>query len=404
MSSRPWAAPHFANTARICSSDWTSHGSTNVDPIDAASGRTRFSIRLSTELKPTVAPSSWNARAMPQAIEWSLATPKISACLPVEQSHRSSLADGYPVLGRPRRPARVDPDRPATPDDLGSGPGRRPRASCSTSTASSSSRARCCPEPDEALADLEARAIPYRIVTNTSLISRQSLSRWGDRLGAPIPAVPDHERAVGQRRLHPSSLPGRAAVRHRLDRRADRVRRPASAERRRRPTAPDARAAAVVVVGDAPEAVTYDNLNRAFRLVRSGAELIGMHRNPWWLTPDGPTHRLGGARHRAGVRDRALRPDPRQAVGGLLPRGGRRARRRGPPGRRGRRLVRHDIAMVGDDIRTDVLAAQRVGLRGVFVLSGKHGRADIEAVAAARGGRTPDGIAPTLLDVVRALG
>ena len=44
------------------------------------------------------------------------------------------------------------------------------------------------PGAGEALAELEARAIPYRIVTNTSLISRQSLSRWGDRLGAPIPA------------------------------------------------------------------------------------------------------------------------------------------------------------------------------------------------------------------------
>ncbi len=47
--------------------------------------------------------------------------------------------------------------------------------------------------------------------------------------------------------------------------------------------------AAAVVIGDAPEAVTFDNLNRAFRLVRGGAELIGMHRNPWWLTPAGPT-------------------------------------------------------------------------------------------------------------------
>ena len=29
--------------------------------------------------------------------------------------------------------------------------------------------------------------------------------------------------------------------------------------------------------------------------------------------------------------------------------------------------------MVGDDLWTDVLVAQRLGLRGVFVLSGKHG-------------------------------
>ena len=82
--------------------------------------------------------------------------------------------------------------------------------------------------------------------------------------------------------------------------------------------APDARAAAVVV-GDAPEAITYDNLNRAFRLVRAGAELIGMHRNPWWLTPDGSDPRLGGDRHRPRVRDRATGTHPGQAVADVLP-------------------------------------------------------------------------------------
>ena len=35
--------------------------------------------------------------------------------------------------------------------------------------------------------------------------------------------------------------------------------------------------------------------------------------------------------------------------------------------------------MVGDDLDTDVRAAQRAGLRGVFVLTGKHTRADVEA-------------------------
>ena len=49
------------------------------------------------------------------------------------------------------------------------------------------------------------------------------------------------------------------------------------------------RAIAAVVLGDSPDELTKENLNRAFRLILGGAELIGMHRNPWWLTPDGPT-------------------------------------------------------------------------------------------------------------------
>ena len=71
----------------------TSAGSTNVDPIDSASGRTAACREASTELKPTVAPWSWRALAMPQAIEWSLATPKTRAFLPSSSpvpSHRST--------------------------------------------------------------------------------------------------------------------------------------------------------------------------------------------------------------------------------------------------------------------------------------------------------------------------
>ena len=69
--------------------------------------------------------------------------------------------------------------------------------------------------------------------------------------------------------------------------------------------------------------------------------------------------------------------------------------------------------MVGDDLWTDVLAAQRIGLRGLFVLSGKHGRAEL---AQAAGGSTagsgrrrdvprgvPDGVAPSLVEIVAAL-
>ena len=60
--------------------------------------------------------------------------------------------------------------------------------------------------------------------------------------------------------------------------------------------------------------------------------------------------------------------------------------------------------MVGDDPKADVAAAQRVGLRGVLVLSGKTSAADVARAAAARTrGRGPDAVAPTLADVVAAL-
>jgi ribonucleotide monophosphatase NagD (HAD superfamily) len=58
--------------------------------------------------------------------------------------------------------------------------------------------------------------------------------------------------------------------------------------------------------------------------------------------------------------------------------------------------------MVGDDLETDIRAAQRAGLRGAFVLTGKHTRADVEA-AAKRGRPAPDLVAESLADVVAAL-
>jgi HAD superfamily hydrolase (TIGR01458 family) len=247
-----------------------------------------------------------------------------------------------------------------------------------------------------ALASLETRAVPYRIVTNTSAVSRATLARWASKLGAPVPAArfqsalsasaawtarafPDaplyvlasedaRQEFAGQRLLSHEDAGARGAV------------------------------AAAVVIGDSPEEATYDNLNRAFRLVRGGARLVGMHRNPWWLTPDGPTLDSGafvaGLEFAAETRATIVgKPAPRffsMAIADL---------------RRevGRGLDRAAIAMVGDDVRTDIRAAQRVGLRAIFVRSGKHGPADVEAAAGERGGRRPDAVAANLAEVVAVL-
>jgi len=152
------------------------------------------------------------------------------------------------------------------------------------------------------------------------------------------------------------------------------------------------------VIGDSPEEATFENLNRAFRLIRRGATLVGMHRNPWWLTPDGPTLDSGsfvvGLEFAAEVRARIIgKPSPAffsQAVRDLRK-------------EVGHDLARSEIAMVGDDVRTDVRASQRAGLRGILVLSGKHAAPDVEVAARERGGRRPDAIARDLAEVIAAL-
>ena len=252
------------------------------------------------------------------------------------------------------------------------------------------------PGAAEALARLERRAVPYRIVTNTSAVSRASLSRFSRKLGAPIPAerfesalsasaawtartFPDQPLYVLASDDAKSEFAGQRLLTH------------------QEAGAPGATAAAVVI-GDSPEEASFDNLNRAFRLVRGGARLVGMHRNPWWLTPEGPTLDSGSfvvglefaAETRATIIGKPSTAFFAQAVRDL--------RREA-----GRDLARSDVAMVGDDVRTDVRASQRAGLRGILVLSGKHGRTDVEVAARERGGRRPDAIADSLRDVVDAL-
>ena len=82
-----------------------------------------------------------------------------------------------------------------------------------------------------------------------------------------------------------------------------------------------------VVIGDAGDDLSYRNLDVAFRLVRGGAELLAMHRNPWWLTDKGETLDAGGF-----VAGSSSRPVGRrgswQAIARGLPAGHRRAARR----------------------------------------------------------------------------
>jgi len=252
------------------------------------------------------------------------------------------------------------------------------------------------PGSAEAIATLESREIAYRIVTNTSAVSRDTLARWSAKLGVPIPAHRFESALSASATWTARTFPDGPLYILASDdaRREFAGQRLLSHEEAGRPGA----TAAAVVVGDSPEEATFDNLNRAFRLVRGGARLVGMHRNPWWLTADGPTLDSGAfvaglefaAETRATVIGKPSRTFFSMGVADLR-------RQVGPD------LARHDIAMVGDDVRTDIIAAQRAGLHGIFVLSGKHGPADVEAAARERGGRRPDATAASLHEVVAAL-
>jgi HAD superfamily hydrolase (TIGR01450 family) len=168
---------------------------------------------------------------------------------------------------------------------------------------------------------------------------------------------------------------------------------------------PDARAAAVVI-GDGGADLSFENLDRAFRLIRNGADLLAMHRNRWWFTARGPTIDGGAfvAALEYAAEVRAIlcgKPGPimfRTALAGLA-------------ADLGGRLAAGDVAMVGDDPVQDIAGARRLGMRGVLVVTGKTSAAEAAALVDAptrgagmrRSGAVPDAVAPSLADVVAAL-
>ncbi|MEV0177495.1 TIGR01458 family HAD-type hydrolase [Streptomyces sp. NPDC050803] len=116
----------------------------------------------------------------------------------------------------------------------------------------------------------------------------------------------------------------------------------------------------VVIVGGAGEEFGYAALNRAFGHLQRGARLVAMHRNLYWRT------------------DAGLQLDSGAFLAGLEQAARTEAEITGKPSAAffEAALARLGVGagealMVGDDVESDVLAAQRAGITGVLVRTGK---------------------------------
>lgn len=134
----------------------------------------------------------------------------------------------------------------------------------------------------------------------------------------------------------------------------------------------DAKAVDVVVLGGAGPEFSYDLLNKIFTHVRDGAALVAMNRNLYWATDEGLRLDTGaflaGLEQAAGVSATMTGKPATTFFTSALERVGAEAR---------------DAVMVGDDLDSDVLAGQRVGLFGVLVRTGKFLPRDLERLDAA---------------------
>jgi HAD superfamily hydrolase (TIGR01458 family) len=225
----------------------------------------------------------------------------------------------------------------------------------------------------EAVRWLREHEVAFRLITNTTTHTRRDLAGTLSRAGIEVAPEEVVTAVVATAALLRSVHPGaRVLVLSDGDARADLDGVDLVEDR-----------ADVVVLGGAYEGFDYPTLNRVFRLLMDGAEFVAMHRNLYWRTSEG--WQLDGGAYVAALEEAT----------------GRRATVCGKPseayfsaalGQIGVAPAR--AAMVGDDVETDVLGAQALGLTGILVRTGKFRAEDLE-----RANGTPD----VVLDSVAGL-
>jgi phospholysine phosphohistidine inorganic pyrophosphate phosphatase len=139
-----------------------------------------------------------------------------------------------------------------------------------------------------------------------------------------------------------------------------------------------------IVIGDLGDAWNFHMLNRAFRLLFSNPEavLIALGMTRFWRAHDG------------------IRLDVAPFVAALEHATGRKAIVLGKPAENFFRaavdrlgLRANEIVMIGDDIETDIAGAQRAGLSGILLCTGKFRESDLEGTI------KPDAVLNSIADL-----
>lgn len=233
----------------------------------------------------------------------------------------------------------------------------------------------------ESFARLRSLGIPMRLATNTTTRTRSEIAGLLGRLGIDVdPAeilTAPAATAVFLRREHPGArclLINEGDLSEDLDG-IDLVH-----------DGP----IDVVLVGGAGPMFSYEVVNRAFQELIGGAALVVMHRNLSWRTSAGMQLDSGafitGLEAATGAEATVVgKPSPAFFASALQALG----------------LPADQVAMVGDDVVSDVLAAQVAGMTGILVRTGKfpseslHGLSDQPDVILESFRAVPDWLAGT---------
>lgn len=202
----------------------------------------------------------------------------------------------------------------------------------------------------DAVNTLKGSGMPCRFLTNTSTLSRASICRKLGAMGFDITEAEIFSAPQAALRYLQQRPNAQCKLYLADDVRAD------FASVRQTQGVPSH-----IVVGDIGPVWDYDLLNRLLQDLLEGAELIAIHKNKFWQTEHG------------------LRLDIGAFIAALEYASNHPAKVMGKPSRDFFDLAVHDlglpksaVAVIGDDIDSDVQGAQRAGLYGVLCKTGKY--------------------------------
>lgn len=116
-----------------------------------------------------------------------------------------------------------------------------------------------------------------------------------------------------------------------------------------------------IVIGDIGNAWSYDLMSELFHHVMDGAKIVALHKGRYWQVAEGLKLDIGafiaGLEYATGATATVIgKPSPEMFHAAL----------------RDLSLSSGDVVMIGDDARQDVGGAQKAGIRGVLVKTGKY--------------------------------
>ena len=235
----------------------------------------------------------------------------------------------------------------------------------------------CIPGAVETVNWLRQEGFQLRFLTNTTMVSRESLVNKLLRFNIRTEHEEMYSTAwVGARWLAEKGV-SRVQLLLTEDARKDFARFQITNDQ------PEA-----VVVGDMGSAFTFDVLNNAFLSVKAGAQLIALQKNRFWQTKSGLMLDAGAfvaALEYATETEATLVGKPNRAYFDMA--------------LRDLGLSASQVAMIGDDIHTDIKGAQAVGVKTILVRTGKF-RPDAQL----RTDMQPDWILDSIANLPNLLG